>query len=80
MIRLVTPMILVKNFFSSEFQDKGVNIIAVGIGEGIKKEELENIAGERGSVVQVADFSLLASKLSEILADVCSKCLLLYLV
>lgn len=50
----------------------------MGIGSGIKKEELEKIAGERGSVIQVADFSALAEKLSEILVKVCSKYILLF--
>lgn len=50
-----------------------MNIIAVGIGKGIAKEELKKICGERGSVVQVEDFSALAGKLNDILAEVCSK-------
>ena len=63
------------NIFSSlKFKDKGVNIIAVGIGRGIKEEELKLIAGDRGSTVQVSDFNALASKLEDILAEVCSKC------
>ena len=56
-----------------EQKDKGVNIIAVGIGKRIKKSELQKIAGERGSVVQVPDFDALAGKINEILAEVCGK-------
>ena len=58
------------------YQDIGVNIIAVGIGKNIAKKELQKIAGDRGSVIQVPDFDSLEQKLSEILKDVCSKCVL----
>lgn len=52
-------------------EDRGVNIIAVGIGRRIAKKELENLAGNRGSVIQVADFEALAENLRVILKEVC---------
>ena len=54
-------------------QDKGVNIIAIGIGSKIDKKELEKIAGERGTVVQVPNFDLLSDELNDMLKKVCSK-------
>ena len=62
------------SFVSSK--DRGVNIIAVGIGRRIAKKELENIAGNRGSVIQVADFEALAKNLGVILKEVCGECVL----
>ena len=62
------------SFVSSK--DRGVNIIAVGIGRRIAKKELENLAGNRGSVIQVADFEALAENLRVILKEVCGECVL----
>lgn len=54
-------------------QDKGVNIIAIGIGSNIDKKELEKIAGERGTVVRVPNFESLSDELNDMLKKVCSK-------
>ncbi|KAK2570892.1 Mucin-like protein [Acropora cervicornis] len=53
-------------------EDKGVNIIAIGIGSNIDKKELEKIAGERGTVVRVPNFELLSDELNGMLKKVCT--------
>lgn len=55
-------------------QDSGVSICAVGIGSGIKEDELKQIAGNRGSYMKVPNFDSLSEKLNELLVDVCGKC------
>lgn len=52
-------------------EDMGVNIIAIGIGSGIKDSELEKMAGDRGTWMKVPDFDSLADKLNELLVGVC---------
>lgn len=52
-------------------EDKGVTIVAIGIGSSIKDSELKKIAGDRGTWMKVPDFDSLGDKLNEILVGVC---------
>lgn len=64
------------------FQEKHVNIVAVGIGPGINKLVLQQIAGVGNPVVEVKDFSQLQNMIETIKASACSgrfnQCIVLY--
>ena len=49
-----------------------MNTVAVGIGPGVNKVILEQIAGVGNPVVQVGDFNQLAKMLAIIKASACS--------
>lgn len=53
-------------------QQKQVNTVAVGIGPGVKKDILQQIAGAGNPVVQVEDFSQLQKMIETIKASACS--------
>ena len=57
--------------FCLSVQKKGVHIVAVGIGGGIKVDELKRIAGE--NVIMVKNFDELSDHLKFIETFVCSK-------
>ena len=53
-------------------QQKGVKVIAVGVGRNIKKNELIRIAmGKPENVIQVFDFHSLFNKTQEIINSSC---------
>lgn len=53
-------------------QQKGVKVIAVGVGRNIKKNELIRIAMEKPeNVIQVIDFHSLFNKTQEIINSSC---------
>lgn len=53
-------------------QQKGVKVIAVGVGRNIKKNELIRIAmGKPENVIQVIDFHSLSNKTQEIINSSC---------
>lgn len=58
-------------YYSIPQQAKRINVVAVGIGEGIKKETLQSISGG-GPVVRVDDFDLLEEMMSTIKSSACS--------
>jgi len=58
---------------SKEFKQKQVNTVAVGIGSGVKKDILQQIAGAGNPVVQVEDFSQLQKMIETIKASACSE-------
>ena len=45
----------------------------MGIGNGVKRQTLKEIAGENGSVMAVESFDQLANELGEIKDKVCGK-------
>ena len=53
-------------------QEKHVNTVAVGIGDGVNKEILQQIAGEGNPAVEVKDFSQLQKMIETIKASACS--------
>ncbi|XP_031566733.1 coadhesin-like [Actinia tenebrosa] len=54
-------------------KERKVHVIVVGIGEGVKKSELLQIAmGNHNHVVTLADYQDLQAKLSDIVDEVCS--------
>ncbi|XP_078352817.1 coadhesin-like [Oculina patagonica] len=57
---------------AKDFEAKGVNIEAVGIGKGIDVDTLELIAGDKTRVVMVDDFDELKDKIKEIKSKACS--------
>ncbi|KAM7425175.1 hypothetical protein ABFA07_023365 [Porites harrisoni] len=57
---------------SRDFQDKGVYIVAVGIGRKINTTTLIQIAGEEQRVVLVKNFQQLQGKIDKIKSSVCS--------
>ena len=63
------------NFMSSllfSTQDKGVKVIAVGVGNKIRKEELVKIAMDKEeNVLRVTDFQNLFDKLQTIIDSSC---------
>ena len=52
-------------------QEKGVRMIAVGIGNKVLKDELKKIAGE--NVLMVSDFDKLLGRLKEIETVICGE-------
>ena len=53
-------------------QQKGVKVIAVGVGSNIKENELIRIAmGKQGNVIRVIDFHSLFNKTQEIINSSC---------
>ena len=58
--------------FHFYLQEKHVNTVAVGIGPGVNKEILHQIAGPGNPVVQVNDFSQLHKMLETIKGSACS--------
>ena len=51
-------------------QEKGVKVIAVGVGNRIKKEELKKIAmGKEENVLQLSDFDKLSKELLQPIID-----------
>ena len=65
-----------RSWFYNIQQEKHVNTVAVGIGGGVKKKILQQIAGEGNPVVQVKDFSRLQKMIETIKASACSGVLL----
>ena len=59
--------------FTTFLQVADWHIIAVGIGNGINKETLREIAGQKGDVIVVQTFDLLITQLVEIKNKICSK-------
>lgn len=55
------------------WQVAGFYTVAVGIGSGINRQTLNEIAGENGRVMAVESFDQLANELGEIKDKVCSE-------
>ena len=53
-------------------QEKDVHIVTVGIGEKIDTKTLKLIAGEKGTVLNVANFQKLQEEIDKIKSSVCS--------
>ena len=54
-------------------QEKGVLVIAIGVGRSVDKAELTQIAdGKEENVIQVMNFSKLVSKIQDILKIYCA--------
>ena len=72
----MTPLINAKSNERSCFykiqQEKRVNTVAVGIGDRVNKEILQQIAGEGNPTVEVKDFSQLQKMIETIKASACS--------
>ena len=72
----MTPLIKAKSNERSCFhkiqQEKHVNTVAVGIGDRVNKEILQQIAGEGNPTVEVKDFSQLQKMIETIKASTCS--------
>lgn len=73
-MRIYWPTLL--HGFLLNSQEKGVKIIAVGVGDNIKVEELKTIAmGKDENVIKVHDFDKLFYQLQDIIDSSCqSKC------
>ena len=54
-------------------QEKGVLVIAIGVGRSVDKAELTQIAdGKEENVIQVMNFSKLVSKIQDVLKIYCA--------
>jgi len=59
------------------YQVKKVHMIAVGIGNGIKKSELQKLAGDKGEVVHAVDYEQLSYILGKLKDAACGMVLIL---
>lgn len=54
-------------------KNKGVKIIAVGIGNNINGAFLTKVAGKNGNVIRVKNFNALTAKIGELLERGCGE-------
>ena len=60
-----------KLFLLLLLQEKGVSLVAIGVGKKVLKDELKKIAGE--NVLMVSDFDKLLGRLKEIETVICGE-------
>ena len=56
-----------------ELKAMGIITIAIGVGRGVQKDELEFMASSRSQVLQVSDFDTLLSQINSTLQKLCPR-------